>query len=157
MVRLREVVSVVSQFSEVSKVNTLSNKQVCKCFHYNTGIFLSSSQSMRAAGERASKPSGSSNSHSPPLVPGFWGLWQHKSTSHWGLGLHFVGQWTTAEAAMPCHSEVVPLTPPPSSHFSWYQQTERRNTMESTGEFLCTTYIQCTYCFPSFHWLSKDS
>lgn len=40
MLRLWEVVSVVDQFSNMSKVNTLCITQVCKCFHYNTGFFL---------------------------------------------------------------------------------------------------------------------
>lgn len=37
---LWEVVSVVNQFSHVSKVNTLCVTQICKCFHYNTGFSL---------------------------------------------------------------------------------------------------------------------
>lgn len=40
MLRLWEVVSVVDQFSNMSKVNTLCITQACKCFHYNTGFFL---------------------------------------------------------------------------------------------------------------------
>lgn len=34
------MVSVVNQFSRVSKVNTLCVTQICKCFRYNTGFFL---------------------------------------------------------------------------------------------------------------------
>lgn len=49
--------------------------------------------------------------HLPSQVLGFWGWWQHKSTSHWGLGLHFVGQWTTVVAATPCHSNLAPPYP----------------------------------------------
>ncbi len=70
---------------------------------------------MRAAGEQTAGLTALSPPCAqtpPPLVPGFWGRWQHKSTSHWGLGLHFVGQWTAAEAATPCHSDHAALTPP---------------------------------------------
>lgn len=154
---LWEVVSVVNQFSNVSKVNTLSNTQVCKCFHYNTGFFLFIWQRMHAAWEQTA-----ASQHWALRVPkrqppslGFWGWWQHKSTSHWGLGLHLMGQWTAAEAAMPCHSDPAPLTPPLSLHFSWYQQTKLWNTIESTGEVLWTANMKCAYCFPPFHHLSE--
>lgn len=40
MLGLWEVVSVVGQFSNVSKVNTLCVTQICKWFRYNTGFFL---------------------------------------------------------------------------------------------------------------------
>lgn len=40
MLGLWEVVSVVNQFSRVSKVNTLCVTQICKCFRYNAGFFL---------------------------------------------------------------------------------------------------------------------
>lgn len=40
MLGLWEVVSVVDQFSDVSKVNTPCVTQICKWFHYNTGFFL---------------------------------------------------------------------------------------------------------------------
>lgn len=61
-----------------------------------------------------------------PLVPSFWGWWQHKSASHWGLGLHFVGQWIAGwgSNAMSFRPDS-PRTPLLSLHFSWYQQTER--------------------------------
>lgn len=35
-----------------------------------------------------------------------------------------------------------------SLHFLSYQQTEKWNTTESTGVFLCSTNMKCTYCFP---------
>lgn len=40
MLGLWEVVSVVDQFPNVSKVNTLCVTQICKWFRYNTGFFL---------------------------------------------------------------------------------------------------------------------
>lgn len=50
---------------------------------------------------------------------------------------------------------LLPSHPLLSLHFSWYQQTERWNTIESTREFLCTANIKCTNCFPPFHSLSE--
>lgn len=66
MRRLWEVFFVVILESTVSKVNTLSNTQVCKCFHYNTDFFSFSKPSMRPTAERtaASQPSGWPNT--PP-------------------------------------------------------------------------------------------
>lgn len=118
--RVGEVVSVVDQFSNVSEVNILCSTQVCKCFHYNTSFFSVTYRARllpesRLQPRSADEPSGCptpphthTSSHPPARL---WGRWQHKGTSHWGLGLNFVGHWAVAKAATPCHSDPARLTP----------------------------------------------
>lgn len=117
MLGLWEVVSVVSQFSHVSKVNTLCVTQICKFFPYNTGFFLDTYRAP-VAREQAAAPQCRAFQIGPQPRQ-----WQHESRSRWGLDLHFVGQWSPAEAATPCYSEHAALEPPLSSCFLWYQQT----------------------------------
>lgn len=112
----REVVSVVDQFSNVSEVNILCITQVCKCLHYNTSFSSATYTEQWLPPESRLQPRSADEPWRPPhlLSPapaGLWRRWQHKSASHWGLGLHFVGHWAVAKAATPCHSDPAPLTP----------------------------------------------
>lgn len=151
MLRLRGVVSVVSQFSKVSKVNTLSNTQVCKCFHYNTGFFLFTLTEhaccLRAeCGLTALSPPGA---QTPPF-------WSRASEGDDNTKVLHTGGWVcilwVSEQRPRQQRHVIqtllPSHPLLSLHFLWYQQTEKWNT----GEFLWTANI---YCFPPFHHLSE--
>ena len=94
--RLWEVVSVVTLFLTVSKVNTLSNAQVCKCFHYNTGLFfihLTEHVSCCRVDNGLTELTPSGWPNIPPSLWswGFRGQWQHKSTSHMGAGPQLFG------------------------------------------------------------------
>lgn len=65
-------------------------------------------------------------------------------------GPAFCGSVNNGRSSNAMSFRPAPLTPLLYSHFFWYQQTERRNTIESIGEFLCSADIKCSYCFPPF-------
>lgn len=118
MLGLWEVVSVVNQFSHVSKVNTFCVTQICKCFCYNTGFFLDTYR-VRLLPESRRQPLSVEHSRFAPnpgndsikaVHAGGWIciLWV---SDHWPKQQRHVIQST------------LPSRPPLSSCFLWYQQT----------------------------------
>lgn len=132
--RLREVLSVVDQFLNVSKVNTLCITQVCKCFHYNTGFSLAIYRAYplpesRGQPHSAEPPEYLTHRHSlPTLQPGLLKAMTKQKYFTLGVGSAFCGSLNSGQS-----SDATSFTPPLFLSFWWHQQTEKWNTIGSMG------------------------
>lgn len=132
--RVGEVVSVVDQFSNVSKVNILCSTQVCKCFHYNTSFSSVTYRACLLPESRLQPPSADepSGCPTPPLTHllspsrlGFEGDDNTKvlHTGGWVWILWVTEQWPKQQRHV--IQSLLASHPQLPSHFLWYQQTQR--------------------------------
>lgn len=132
--RAGEVVSVVDQFSNVSKVNILCSTQVCKCFHYNTSFSSVTYRARLLPESRLQPPSADEPSGCPtpphthllsPSRPGFEGDDNTKvlHTGGWVWILWVTEQWPKQQRHV--IQTLLASHPQLPSHFLWYQQTQR--------------------------------
>lgn len=80
MLGLWEVVSVVDQFSHVSKVNTLCVTQICKCLRHKAGFFLDTYRARLLPPRAGGSPSLFEHSTLAPQPS----RWQHERRSRRG-------------------------------------------------------------------------
>lgn len=139
MLRLWEVVSVVNQFSSMSKVNTLCNIQVCKCSHYNTSFSLATYRACLLPESDCGLPAlGPLGARHPRLPqPALLRAMTIQRYFTLGAGFAFCGSVNSGQSSNAMSFRLCqPLTPLLSLHFLWYQQTVWWSTIESTGETL---------------------
>lgn len=138
--RLREVLSVVDQFLNVSKVNTLCITQVCKCFHYNTGFSLAIYRAclLRGQPHSAEPPEYLTHRHSlPTLQPGLLRAMTKQKYFTLGVGSAFCGSLNSGQS-----SDATSFTPRFSYASGGISKQRGGTQLEAWG------HIKCIYCFP---------